>query len=224
MEFNNNTYYCIPDLHGRFDLLELALKYIYEKQPGGCEIIFLGDYIDRGPDNSKVLQAVMNPPDNYRFTCLLGNHEDMFIDAYTSKTAFYDLDAAIEISETIQPSNHEELVRGIDVSIVEWMETLYLFYAKDKNMFAHAFYDDNFLPEEQSRHDCIWERISDVKYKNKNQGYFLVHGHTPRTNGPILGTNKLNLDVGAVFTGKLIIAEFMLNKQGPVDFHEFEIN
>src|SRR6056297_1743724 len=92
------TYYCIPDIHGVHNLLQKALNFIYDKNPNGGKIVFLGDYIDRGPDNLGVLDTVMNPPAYWNFICLKGNHESIFVDSYMNRSKFYDMHAAIEIS------------------------------------------------------------------------------------------------------------------------------
>ena len=65
-------YYCIPDLHGRKDLLDKALEALYEQNPNGGKIVFLGDYIDRGDDSLGVVRTVMNPPEGWEFVCLMG--------------------------------------------------------------------------------------------------------------------------------------------------------
>jgi len=85
----NKRYYAFPDIHGRKDLLRKALEFVYDANPEGDKIIFLGDYIDRGPDNYGVLKTVMNPPENWEFITLLGNHEEMFIDAYIGRYEFF---------------------------------------------------------------------------------------------------------------------------------------
>jgi len=222
--FCSDKYFCIPDIHGRNDLLQMALKYVYETYPDGCEIIFLGDYIDRGTENLKVLRTVMNPPEKYKFTCLLGNHEDMFVKSYLSENIFYHMATAKEIAG-VEESVYDldRILSGIDKNIIKWMESLPFFYNKGKNMFAHAFYDDNLQPYDQRRSNCVWDRIPDDRYYNDNQGFFLTHGHTPRDYGPIFGMNKINLDTGAVFTGRLVMAEYAIGRTRPVDIHEFII-
>jgi len=72
-------YYVFPDIHGRNDLLQAALSFVYEQNPNGGKIVFLGDYIDRGSDNVGVLETVMNPPEGWEFVTLKGNHESMFV-------------------------------------------------------------------------------------------------------------------------------------------------
>src|SRR5947208_3079344 len=76
-----NTF-AITDIHGRFDLLRRALDGI-TRITKKANVIFLGDYIDRGPDSARVLKTLMHGPtrDGDVWTCLKGNHEDMMVHA-----------------------------------------------------------------------------------------------------------------------------------------------
>ena len=77
--------YAIGDIHGRFDLLTTLLAQIEHHCAGrGRKIVFLGDYIDRGPDSAGVVATVRKlqarEPD--AIVCLKGNHEDLMLKAY----------------------------------------------------------------------------------------------------------------------------------------------
>lgn len=220
-----DRYYCIPDIHGRNDLLQAALKFIYDENPEGCKIIFLGDYIDRGPENLKVLQAVMNPPENYKFVCLKGNHEDMFVDCYFSGREFYHVPTAREIAGLDMnniPYYGQELRHFISKEIIEWMDGLKLFHFEDDNVFAHAFYDDSVLPEDQHDGTVLWKRMDDWQtFFSKDDRLYLTHGHTPRKHGPVKSPNRVNLDAGAVFYDRLVIGEYCKGMRGPSSFYEF---
>lgn len=221
---NGQRYYCFPDIHGSIDVLNKALSFVYKKNPDGGKIIFLGDYIDRGPDNYGVVQTVMNPPENWEFICLLGNHEQMFIHSYMDNTQFYDVKAAKDLAGLKQNdfAMHDHIRQGIGKDIIEWMYNLKPFHIEDKNVFAHAFYDDTLSPEDQDVNVCIWDRMSDhQRFWNDKQGLFLTHGHTPRKHGPVKALNRVNLDAGAVFYGRFVIGEYYKDIQGPVTFHEF---
>ena len=220
----NDRYYCFPDIHGCSDILNKALNFVYKENPDGGKIIFLGDYIDRGPDNWGVLKTVMNPPENWEFVCLLGNHEEMFIDAYIRRDQFYDVKAARDIAGFKQDDFviYEHVHQGIDRSIIEWMYNLKLVHIEDKNVFAHAFYDDTRDPEDQIISDVVWTRMDDwMTFQNAKQGLYLTHGHTPRKHGPVKSPNRVNLDAGAVFYGRYVIAEYYKDVQGTTNFHEF---
>ena len=219
-----NRYYCFPDIHGMSDVLRDALEYVYSENPEGGKIIFLGDYIDRGHDNWGTLETVMNPPTDWEFVTLLGNHEAMFLDAVDQQTNFYDDQAAKDIAgyRSDQHVATDDVRSGIDEAVIEWMSNLKLFHIEGDNVFAHAFYDDLIAPEEQRKSSCIWDRMPDSdKYFNDRQGLYLTHGHTPRPHGPIKAVNRVNLDTGAVFYGRYVIGEYRVGVQGPVRFHEF---
>ena len=166
-------YYVMPDIHGHNKLLQKALYDLYIQNPAGGKIIFLGDYIDRGPDNLGVIKTVMNPPANWEFVCLLGNHESMFLDAYHNKTRFYDFEAAIDLAEFGRDDlvKYDHVHQGINKDVITWMDNLKLFHIEDKNVFVHAYYDDTRSPDDQSESTCIWLRMSDFEtYHNDNQG------------------------------------------------------
>ena len=184
-----------------------ALEFVYDANPEGGKIIFLGDYIDRGPDNYGVLKTVMNPPENWEFITLLGNHEEMFIDAYIGRHEFFHMPTARDIAgfprdELSAP--YQAVWGGIDPSVIEWMQKLKLFHIEDKNVFAHTYYDDMVQPENQNRHTSCWLRISDFeRYDNTYQGFYLTHGLPSRPDGPVKAPNRLNLDAGLFITTDL---------------------
>jgi calcineurin-like phosphoesterase family protein len=51
--------YAIADLHGRFDLLEMALAKIADHAELSATVVALGDYVDRGPDSRKAIERLM---------------------------------------------------------------------------------------------------------------------------------------------------------------------
>ena len=184
-----------------------ALDFVYGSNPNGGKIIFLGDYIDRGHDNDKVIREVMNPKEGWEFITLMGNHEDMFIN-----NLIYDYHAADQIR------NMENFG-----DVMNWLRNLKLVHIEDENVFAHAFYNDYYDPDQQIPQQCLWDRMSDFEaFENERQGLFLTHGHTPRKHGPVKAPNRVNLDAGAVFYGRLVIGEYRKGVKGPVDFHEFD--
>ena len=71
--------YALADLHGRFDLLEMALARITEHAEPRATVVTLGDYVDRGPDSRKIIERLMAGlgGDGWRLICLKGNHEDI---------------------------------------------------------------------------------------------------------------------------------------------------
>jgi serine/threonine protein phosphatase 1 len=78
--------FVIGDIHGRLDLLEKLLDCIYGAM-GEQEVfkdyglVFLGDYVDRGPDTCGVLRRIQQLHMNGA-VCLQGNHEQMLYNGF----------------------------------------------------------------------------------------------------------------------------------------------
>jgi serine/threonine protein phosphatase 1 len=196
-ERNSKIYYAIGDIHGQKDLLNEALKYIYNKN--GDKIIFLGDYIDRGPDSLGVLNIVMNPPEDKVFICLQGNHEDMFHHDEWYCNIF-----------------KSQLKGKFDRDIQHWMRKLPLAYIVGENVFAHAWFDPTLSIDRQVSHFSLWNRF--YSHEDYTGPLFLVHGHTPKSNGPEQLKNRIDLDIGAMYGDKICVGIFKEGIRGPIGY------
>ena len=78
-ELSMSKTYAIADLHGRFDLFEMALAKIANHRELPATIVTLGDYVDRGPDSRKIIGRLMGglADEGWRLICPKGNHEDI---------------------------------------------------------------------------------------------------------------------------------------------------
>lgn len=87
--------WAVPDIHGRFDLLQILLGKLFLDEGfhhgGPDKIIFLGDYVDRGPESMEVIDGLMRMQqgDPEHVICLRGNHEKLFTDAVLMKVGIY---------------------------------------------------------------------------------------------------------------------------------------
>src|SRR3974377_295898 len=73
--------FVIGDIHGCISYLEDLMAMI-EVHAGQDEIVFIGDYIDRGPDIKGVVEFILELKNKFKIICLIGNHERMFLDYY----------------------------------------------------------------------------------------------------------------------------------------------
>lgn len=208
--------YAIGDVHGRFDLLQaMADKVaadIKHAPPTESVEVFLGDYVDRGPQSCDVLDWLLSAaPIADRRICLLGNHEDMMLGALSDQTvlanwlvnggeatlASYGTTALppapdtrlTAIAEAI-PLRHRTFLAGLPRR-VEFGTYL----------FVHAGIDPRRPLNAQDPDDLIWIRSPFVN-SNADFGRIVVHGHTP-VGEPDFRENRINIDTGAVFSGKL---------------------
>ena len=119
--------YAVGDIHGRFDLLLKAEEAILEHL-GDNEglVIFLGDYVDRGPDSSKVVEYLMS-----KTICLKGNHEDLMVSALESGN--YGLWVANGGNATLESYGWD-----IPKSHIEWMKNLPLMVTDGHRIYVHA--------------------------------------------------------------------------------------
>lgn len=199
-----------PDLHGRFDLLEAALRHLEDEYPGGGKVVFLGDYVDRGPQSRQVIERLMSgPPPGWEWICLKGNHEDMMLDAFRTK---FGPDAWVQNggAETLA-SYLTEVPPLPPEAHLNWMDGLAFYHEDEHRVYVHADVDPSRDLDEQSEVRMLWTRRHDDEgYRGKH----VVHGHTPVHNGPILGANRTNLDSGAVFYGRLTVGLFNDDKPG----------
>lgn len=212
-------YYVIPDIHGRKDLLDMALADLYAANPNGGKIIFLGDYVDRGPHSLEVCRTVMNPPEGWEFIALMGNHEEMFVTAYLGHSAFFCKKAVESFAPGMITGN--DIRRAIPRDVIDWMMELPMWHFEGNTIFAHAWYNPNLEPEQQQQHNVLWDRLSDWEnYPSADK--YLIHGHTPRRDGPMEAHGRTNLDCGAVFYGRLVVAKMQVGKLAPVQFIEYK--
>jgi len=197
----NEKYYAIGDIHGQSGLLKKALDVIYSE--GGKTVIFLGDYIDRGPDSKGVLDIVMNPPEGVEFITLMGNHERMFID---SNFKAYFCGKFLSQTSGFLPENYKLFLKN-----------LLPMYVFENNIFAHAFFDPTKGFDEQSESTLIWSRFY-VGEDFASRHYHLTHGHTPFRNGPEQLPNRSNLDCSAKDGEQLCVGIYKKGYKGPTGF------
>lgn len=193
--------YVIPDLHGRFDLLQEALARI-EASPSGGTVVFLGDYVDRGPDSHGVINHLMaGAPSGWRWVCLRGNHEDMMREVVRGSA---------EVGWWVGNGGGATLASyggEIDPAHLDWIEKLPLYHADQHRIYVHAGVDPTIAMEDQTEAMLLWSRLGKHVDCVHLEGY-VVHGHTPFEDGPIILDGRANLDTGAVWTGTLCVAVF----------------
>lgn len=218
-------HYVIGDVHGCFDDLMRLLDKI-EKQDSKAKIIFVGDFIDRGPDVLKTLNWFMeNITAKGKYQCVLGNHEDMILDWYTEYVHW--LSAGWKNSHN-PPSTHFDfsdslkkaglLEESYVTKVIAFFRRLPLRKkvvvktAKGKKLtylIAHAWDEENpHNSAEYRRYINLWERkLGGNHYDDK----IVVHGHTPTVLDEYIRSGHvapgligyrqgdINLDGGGVF-------------------------
>ncbi len=180
--------------------------------------VFLGDYIDRGPESSGVVRSLIDLqsrlPD--RVIALKGNHEAIalgVIDGTTPADYWLTQGGAATLRNYGVDS-----AQALPGAHIDWLRSLRSSYDDGRRFFAHAGIDPDKPLDAQDEHDLIWIRepfLSD----ERDYGRLIVHGHTPTATGaPDLRSNRLNLDTGAVYGGPLTAAVFTDAQTKPMGF------
>lgn len=211
--------YAIGDIHGRLDLLESLLERIdkdLSDHPASNTLrIFLGDYIDRGPDSKRVLDRLVNYCVSQPTVCLMGNHEAFLREFLRSPDVLavwrhcggldtlhsYGLRPKIETDEQDQLELASELERILPSSHREFLGGLKHYFICGDFFFVHAGVRPGICLTKQLEDDLLWIR-EDFLFSEEHFGKVVVHGHTPVLE-PDIRPNRINIDTGAYATGRL---------------------
>jgi serine/threonine protein phosphatase 1 len=222
--------YAVGDLHGRKDLLDrmLALIATDAKVSGASRklVVFLGDYIDRGPSSRAVIDTISaGPPSGadwagFAWRALLGNHEAMmlrFLEDIEVAGAWLSPSngglATLEsyIGALPQPSGlkalQSALIKALPPEHRRFLAGLPASHEEGGYFFVHAGVRPGIPLQHQRRDDLLWIR-GEFLGAATDYGKVVVHGHTITTM-PEERPNRIGIDTGAFFTGRLtaLVAE-----------------
>lgn len=200
-----NKTFIIGDIHGCFDMLAKLIEKI-KWEPEWHRLIFLGDYIDRGPDPKGVVDYIMELAESGTVDCIMGNHESLFLHYLTTgdprlclanggQTTLrgYDIEGYMP-AEPLIPPDHLEFYRSLK-----------LYIELDDFLIVHAGLRPGVAFYNQNPEDMLWIRESFI-YSEYDFGKTIVFGHTP-FHEPYITEYKIGLDTGAVYGNKLTCLE-----------------
>lgn len=193
--------YAVGDIHGCLDQLE---RLVDEVQPDLEKdvLLFVGDYIDRGPDSRGVVDYILRLQQKYlreHIVCLKGNHETMFLDFLQGRERELFLfnggmstirdywgDNWDGLNHLILPPEHER-----------FYQELRAYYETPDYIFVHGGLKPGVPLGEQREEDLLWIR-GDFITSMEDFGRLVIFGHTPFKR-PLLMPNKIGIDTGAVY-------------------------
>ena len=197
--------FVIGDIHGCHASL-LALLDRIRPDLSRDKIIFLGDYIDRGPDSKKVVSEVIRLMEEApgRVIPLMGNHEQIFLASLAGEERDFYLrmggDKTLE-SYGIKPPFTGRIASAIPVSHLHFFKELLLFWEDRDYIYVHAGLQPGVHLSQQSPRWCCWAREQFLE-SNYDFGKRVIFGHTPSIK-PLIEKNKIGIDTGAVYGGSL---------------------
>jgi serine/threonine protein phosphatase 1 len=210
--------YAVGDIHGELEKLEELLELMPLVE--GDRLVFLGDYVDRGPDALGVVARLIELQKQYACAFLLGNHESMFLDflgwsdvAYFGGDAFLmnGGDRTLASYGYFDRENPDRAGFELDKEHEDFLLSLKLYHREADYLFVHAGLgrdelvcdDPDFALRRARVEDLLWNRTTaELPHR---LGVTLVYGHTPnedfsvRWNPPF----SIGIDTGAVYGGPL---------------------
>lgn len=204
-----NKIFAIGDIHGCFEKLEeLMGKLIIDKQ--NDTLVFIGDYIDRGKYSREVVHYLVRLQSDYKNVVFLqGNHEQMFMNYLDGVNEGLYLGnggrATLESYGISLLDDIEQRKAKIPAGHREFFQSLLPYYETDHYIFVHAGLREELPLNEQAIDDLLWIRFEFIANEN-DFGKTVVFGHTPMRD-LMVNTNKIGIDTGAVYGGRLTCVE-----------------
>ena len=198
--------FVVGDVHG----CALELKLLLEQLPltADSTIVFVGDYIDRGPSSREVIDTLLDLRRRHSVIPLLGNHEAMLSDFLESP---HSLGGGMFVynggSSTLASYADQLGEYRIPEEHLAFFRELRLFYQTLEYFFVHAGVPEIPLEEldpEERRDELLWTR--DMSESVFSWSKLIVHGHCQQAE-PEIEANHINIDTGCVYDGRLSAIE-----------------
>lgn len=217
----------IGDIHGQHDMLRRLLNVVCPTVED--QLVFLGDYIDRGKESREVIERLIEFQVEFPKTIFLrGNHDQLLLDAMVEMGIRQDVRLK-DLSETYQkkwPVSDLELffnnggcetlnsyglesLNGFPLEHIQFLENTKLWWTFEYFTFVHAGLESNVPLGEQDLYTLLWSRCSPA---GKGVSVHVV-GHSPTCDGePYFEQGRYSLDTGAGYDRSLTACD-MLTKQ-----------
>jgi serine/threonine protein phosphatase 1 len=194
--------FAVGDIHGTFDRLQNLMQKIpidFAKDT----LVFIGDYIDRGPGSVEVVDYLLDLKKRVPETIFLkGNHEDMLENYLDGTDRFtYLLNGGQKTLDSYLNKSAQPDSFPIPPAHMDFFKSLRLYYETESYIFVHAGLRPKVPLASQETEDMLWIRDKFI-YSKYNFGKPVVFGHTPLEK-PLVESNKIGIDTGAVYGNAL---------------------
>lgn len=217
----NCRVYAIGDIHGRADLLGRLHGQILDDAKTAPDlrkvVVYVGDYIDRGPDSFDVIDGLIEAPlEGFERHYLKGNHEDMMIgfletgnygETWLMNGGRNTLDSyGIGLWDLLGDLRNlqnarDKLRQAVPESHWKFLTGLEMHHAEGDYLFVHAGLRPGVALRDQNEFDLMWIR-EDFLYSDADLGHVVVHGHTVCPE-PETRPNRIGIDTGAWRSNRL---------------------
>ena len=189
----------IGDIHGQHLKLEKMLARLAWQPNRGDTLIFLGDFIDYGPQSAAVVNTVSDLVTEYplEVIALMGDHDRMFLDFISGKT-----NRSISQGQEATVRSYQAPGAELTCEQLLFFRNLYTYYETDSYIFVHAGLRPGLSLAAQTPGDLVGIQ-DDFLNSDYDFGRTVVFGHTPQNRKPLVAPGRLGLDTGAALGGPL---------------------
>ena len=233
--------YAIGDIHGYAETLtrlhekidaDIAVRPIDQ-----VTIIYLGDYIDRGPNSKGVIDILLQRQKDLpeiKHVFLMGNHEEALFNKFLHDPngkrhdwlQWGGVEAAASYGVFIDKNQTQkeqaeyvakELSKALPQTHKEFLQNLELYHIIDDYLFVHAGIRPNIEIEQQTKQDLTFTREPFMSFEGEHP-YYVVHGHSATKDHKVdIRHNRINLDTGHYNGGPLSCAVIEDNNISIID-------
>ncbi|WP_170329583.1 metallophosphoesterase family protein [Ruegeria arenilitoris] len=219
--------YAVGDIHGQLGMLEHALRLIEQDGGPDARIVFLGDYVDRGPDSRGVLDLLIEGQRTGRNWIMVKGNHDRMMARFVQECEIADNRLPITLSwlhprlggretlgsygvEVVDEDRifqvNERACAAVPPEHIDFINAQPLYHQEGELLFVHAGIRPGIPLERQAEDDLIWIRHEFLGDPGPHP-WLVVHGHTPVDRAEHCGI-RINLDAGAGYGRPLATAVF----------------
>ena len=230
--------YIVGDVHGCVDHLAVLLDRIdtdIARSDTPAQVVFVGDYIDRGPDSADVVRFVFEMAQDFpeMVVTLAGNHEQMLLDFLADPSgksgrrwlrhgglqtlASFGVGKGVtgdSVSAALLFDAAGDLQEAMGADMVNWLRSLPTSWKSGTLWVVHAAADPSLSMEAQSDTVLKWGHGAFLS-EERLDGQWVAFGHQP-FEAPFFADGKIGVDTGAVYGGQLTAAR--VDPEGEVTF------
>lgn len=216
--------FAVGDIHGYAEKLRRLLPLLRDKAKPGDALIFMGDYIDRGPESRQVVDQVlklMRGGWDGPVTALKGNHEALLLDFLAPRSRYEPgiwlqnggREAIFSYSGSPDPAS---FAAALPLEHLAFFQNLLSWHGDENGIYVHAGIIPGLSPADCTDDDLLWIRETFIR-SDYEWDRVVVFGHTPQFEPPGEGNTvpgqipwrplnrpeKIGIDTGAAYGGPL---------------------
>lgn len=222
--------FAVGDIHGCYAELRVLMQYLTSelKFCADDQLIFIGDYVDRGKGSKQVIDLLVDLKKSSPETVFLkGNHEGMLLDFLGLGGIGGDVYLANGGGDTllsygidpVDALDGSEIKACLPEDHLQFLQELEVGVSLAEFVFVHAGVRPGVPLERQTEDDCMWIRTDFVESQH-DFGKTIVFGHTPFEDVVVHLPFKIGIDTGLVYGNKLTMVELVEGDLYQVDFGE----